>query len=140
MRNANAWECLWEQLRESTEGPTVTLEVPRDVADQLLNMLATSLEVDDDGDDMGMDMEPDDDDFGGPPDGDEDDLGFSAGSESPDFGDDDDEEDDDDDSDDDESGDDDDDDDEKDESAIPSRSPRTQTALGERRRFQSRRW
>lgn len=155
MRRTNVWEQLWEQLRESTEGPMVTLEIPREVADQLLAMLATSLEVDGDGDDMG-DM--DSDDFGGPPDGDEDDLGMPSfgdddmfpglGDESDDDDSDNDEDDepfppkkkgksDDDDSDDDDEDDEDDDDEDTDEAADYAHSGgnpsglRPQTALGE---------
>jgi hypothetical protein len=147
MRHTNVWEQLWEQLRESTEGPTVTLQVPRDVADQLLAMLASSLEVDGDDDDFDMmGDEPDGDDFGGPPDGDADDLGFGmdGGDEDgfPDLGDDTDDEpdeddDDDDSEDDDDSDDDDEDDDDKDEAMDYSRSGgdpsgmRPETALGE---------
>lgn len=151
MRQMNAWERLWEQLNESTEGPTVTLQVPREVADQLLTMLASSLEIDDDGETAGMDHEePDADDFGGPPDGDSDDMGFSPGDDDEfDFpaGDDDEDEDNEDDSEpeseDDEDEDDNEDDEEgeeTDEASDYSRSGgnpsglRTQTALGESRR------
>jgi hypothetical protein len=136
MRHTSVWQRLWEQLRESTEGPTVNLQIPRAVADELLAMLSTSLEVDDDAG-----GEPDADDFGGPPDGDEDDdgiEGFSMGDDDdvPDFaaGDDSDDDDDDDGPDDDS----DDDDDETDEAADYAHSGgnpsgmRTQTALGEK--------
>ena len=144
-RHMNVWEQLWEQLRESTEGPTVTLQVPRDVADQLLSMLATSLEV---GDGEGG-MEPDADDFGGPPDGDADDMGMppmdDGGDEDMfDLGDDTDDDSDDDDSDDGDD-DDDDDDDEKDEAADYAHSGgnpsglRPQTAFGESLRRQAAR-
>lgn len=149
MRHTNAWERLWEQLNESTEGPTVTLQVPREVADQLLTMLASSLEMDDDmgGDDMGMDGDMGDDEFGPPP-PDDDAGGFSADDGMPDFaaGDDDDSDDeedsDDDDSDEEEDDDDEDEDDdeETDEAADYAHSGgnpsglRTQTALGESRR------
>lgn len=142
MRNTSSWERLWVQLRESTEGPTVTLQVPREVADQLLDMLSTSLEVDDGEDDL--DGFSDGDDMGfqipgmGPDDGDDsDDDMMPSFSASDDEGPDDDDEDDDDSGEDDaeEDDDDDDEDDEKDESANPFRSPRTQTALGESRRM-----
>ena len=72
----------WRRLMESTEGPTVTLSLPREWAEELLRSLMGSLEMgDDDGfgdpdlDDMGG-MEPDLDDMGGPPDGDMDDMGL----------------------------------------------------------------
>ena len=150
-RHTNTWERLWEQLNESTEGPTVHLELPRADADRLLNMLASSLEID--GDIGGSDHEePDADDFGGPPDGDEDDMGLPMGPDQDDDGfadfaagddDEDDSESDDDDSDDDEEEeeDDEDDDDEETDEAVDYRSSggnpsglRTQTALGESRR------
>lgn len=41
---------IWEQLWESTEGPTVTLQLPRDVAETLLHMISSALEVDGGGD------------------------------------------------------------------------------------------
>ncbi len=139
MRHTNSWERLWEQLRESTEGPTVTLEIPRAVADELLAMLSTSLEVDD-----AESGEPDADDFGGPPDGDEDDVpdGFSIGDDDdmePDFAAGADDDSDEDETDDDSDDDDEEEDDETDEAADYSRSGgnasglRTQTALGEER-------
>jgi hypothetical protein len=137
----------------------VTLQVPREVADQLLAMLATSLEVDDGGDMGDMDS----DDFGEPPDGDEDDgfgmppMGGDEGGDDdffpglgdePDEDSDDDDDDDDDDgpsppkrkgkgSDDEDSDDDDEDDEDTDEAADYGHSGgdpsglRPQTALGE---------
>jgi len=132
---------IWERLHESTEGPTVRLELPRDLAEQLLSQLAASLDMGDVGE-----GDPDDDEFGGIPGGTEDD-GFNAADDSgggfapgddadddfePDGDEDDDEEDDEEDDDDEEDG--------KKEAADYSRSGgnpsglRTQTALGERRR------
>ncbi len=35
---------IWEQIWESTEGPTVTVTIPRDHAESLLHILAASLE------------------------------------------------------------------------------------------------
>lgn len=99
----------WKRLREGLEGPTVTVQLPREWAEELLSSLMTSLEMDDgEGDpdaDLDMDMDADAD-MGGemgpmePPDMDSDDEfggggGFSAGEDDePDFaaGDDDDEE------------------------------------------------
>lgn len=91
---------IWEQLWESTEGPTVTVTIPRDHAESLLQVLAASLEQDMgdmDGGDDGMDLdsvgdldfggdhdEPDMDDMGGPPDGDMDDM-MPAGDEDDDL-------------------------------------------------------
>lgn len=123
---------IWERLNESTEGPNVTISIPREWAEELMRSIMTSLEIEDGGgepDEMGEPhAEPDEDDLGGPPDGDADDGGFSADEddEVPDFaaGDDDD----DDDSDEDDS--DDDDDDEKDEGADMD-GARPKTALGE---------
>lgn len=94
---------IWEQIWESTEGPTVTLNLPRSVAEELLGMIASALEVEDmeGGDDVGMDgldgINPDlddpaggDDEFGmGMDDGGE--LDFGAGDDVP-AGDDDDDE------------------------------------------------
>lgn len=84
---------IWEQIWESTEGPTVTVTLPRDHAESLLKVLAASLEQDmgdedgmgdDEGDlddhdslsdlDFGGHEEPDMDDMGGMPDGDMDDM------------------------------------------------------------------
>jgi hypothetical protein len=68
---------IWEQIWESTEGPTVTVTIPRDHAESLLKVLAASLEEEMPDDGMG-DLDPlgdddldsvDDLDFGG---GDED--------------------------------------------------------------------
>ena len=63
---------IWEWLEESTEGPSVTLSLPREVAEQLLSMLGAALEVDDmegGGDDeLGFDA--------GPPGGDDIDIPF----------------------------------------------------------------
>ncbi|HEU5118667.1 MAG TPA: hypothetical protein VFT74_18885 [Isosphaeraceae bacterium] len=137
----------WRRLMESTEGPNVTIQIPREWAEELMRALMTSLEIEDmDGEpDMEDDphAEPDEDDLGGivpDMDGDDDDdgpPGFASGDDDdePDFaaGDDDEEDDDSDDDDDD----DEDDDDEKDEAADYSRSGgnpsglRPQTALGE---------
>ncbi len=80
---------IWEQLRESTEGPTVTLQLPREVAEALLQQIAGALEVDDGGemDDPGMDdVGAGEDDFtDGLDDGnDDEDIGFSAGGDEPD--------------------------------------------------------
>lgn len=136
----------WHRLMESTEGPTVTIQIPREWAEELMRALMTSLEIEDMGGEPDMEdephAEPDEDDFGGMPDMDDDDegpLGFSAGDEEgdePDFaaGDDDDEEEPDDDSDDDDDDEDDDDDDEKEEGIDFSgsdRNTRPKTALGE---------
>lgn len=72
---------IWEQIWESTEGPTVTVTIPRDHAESLLKVLAASLEEEmpeDDMDDEGDLDDMDDLDFGdgddmqGPPE--EDDL------------------------------------------------------------------
>ncbi len=64
---------------ESTEGPTVSIQIPREWAEELLRSLATALEVEDMGDEpdeLGMPhMEPDEDDLGGASDFDADDLG-----------------------------------------------------------------
>lgn len=75
----------WQRLREGVEGPTVNVTLPREWAEELLNSLMSSLEMDggmDDGGDMddedGMHPEPDLDDMGGPPDDDADDLGDFA--------------------------------------------------------------
>lgn len=142
MRQRNPWVRLLEQLNESVEGPTVTIQLPRDLADQLHNMLANTLEVDSDDH-----FEPDADDFGGPPDGDEDDMGdFDAvGSDeeggdfdfSSDFDseDDDDESSEDDEDEDDEEDDEDEDDDDAKEESVGQ--PRSKTALGESRRRQT---
>jgi hypothetical protein len=107
----------WHRLRESTEGPNVTIEIPREWAEELLRSLATALEIEDGGgeepDMAGMaHMEPDEDDIGGIGDDDGDDgvgeLDFDlpAGDDSEDdeepAGDSDDEDDDDDDDEDDE--------------------------------------
>lgn len=123
---------IWERLvRESSEGPTVTLTLPREVAQELMGILMGSLEMDlggagggEDEIDVGMSGgEPDADDFGGPSDGDADDMfGVDDLEAEPD--------------------DDSDDDDETDESAGPAYgrpSPRTTTALGERLRRTRRR-
>lgn len=72
----------WDQLFESTEGPNVTVQIPRHIAEDLLRALSTALEIDDTGEepgDMGLHIEPDEDDLGGPPDGDEDDIGAMLG-------------------------------------------------------------
>lgn len=50
---------IWEQIWESTEGPTVTVTIPRELADALLQSLAAGLEQDLPGDD-GMGDEEDD--------------------------------------------------------------------------------
>lgn len=161
---------IWERIiRESSDTATVTVTIPRDLAEQLMGLLMSSLELEDPGedemggmDDLGMGdemgpMEPDADDMGGPPDGDEDDLpAFMDGGDddAPGFsaGDDDDSEedapDDDDDGEDDDSDDDDDDEEEKPkkESSGPSYgrpSPRPATAFGEARQrpgARGRRW
>lgn len=89
MRSRNR-KNVWERLRESTEGPNVTLQVPRAWAEDLLRSIATALEVEDGGDgDMDIDMshdEPDDDDLGGLSDNDEDDMPFSMGDDDVDPG------------------------------------------------------
>lgn len=150
-----ARKSTWHRLMESTEGPTVTVQIPRMWAEELLRSLATALEMDDGmgaGDEMGGDMdmggephmEPDADDMGGPPDFDLDDMfggGDEAGGEEkpePPAGDSDDDDDSEsDDDDDDEEDDDDDDEEEQDEAADYSKSGgnpsglRTQTAFGE---------
>lgn len=59
---------IWEQIWESTEGPTVTVTIPRDHAESLLQVLAASLEQDMDDGDMGDEEDLDstgDLDFGG---------------------------------------------------------------------------
>jgi len=141
----------WQRLMESTEGPTVTVQIPRMWAEELLRSLATALEMDDGmgmGDEMGGDidmephMEPDGDDVGGAPDFDLDDM-FGGGDEEggeekpePPAGDSDDDDDSDDEPDEDEEEDDDD-EEEQDEAADYSKSGgnpsglRTQTAFGE---------
>lgn len=132
----------WQRLRESTEGPTVTVQLPREWAEELLRSLATALEVDDMGgeepDELGMPhMEPDEDDLGGPPDFDMDDMfgggpDDDAGDEEPEAaaGEDDDEGSDEDDSD---EEDDDDEEDEEGEEQDESAGPyRPQTAVGEK--------
>jgi hypothetical protein len=95
---------IWEQIWESTEGPTVTVTIPRELADALLQSLAAGLEQELPGEDMGDDEdlgsmddldfggeEPDMDDMGGPPDGDEDDMGLGMDMPAGDDGDEDDE-------------------------------------------------
>lgn len=66
---------IWEQIWESTEGPTVTVTIPRDHAESLLKMLAGALEQDIDDGGMGDEEEDldsvadlDFDGPGGPPD------------------------------------------------------------------------
>lgn len=62
---------IWESLYESTEGPTVTIQMPREWAETLLHSIAASLEMEggEDGDfGMGDHEEPDADDMGGPSD------------------------------------------------------------------------
>ncbi len=130
---------IWEQLWESTEGPTVTVQIPRQWAEELLRSIATALEIEDvgmDGEDDLSDephMEPDADDMGGPPDGDEDDMGLDLmphGDDDDDVaaGDDDDEDD---------EEDDDDDEQEEEDEAYEATDPhqrdgmRPETALGE---------
>jgi len=75
---------IWEQIFESTEGPTVSLQIPREVAEQLVEALQVALEIDDGADfddDMGADddfgMDDVGDDFG-PPDMGDDEM-FPAG-------------------------------------------------------------
>lgn len=88
-RNRN----IWEQIRESTEGPTVTVALPREYAEQLMQSLMQSLEMDDMGgeDDLDLGMTPGDDDGDEPmPDDDMGELDFDGGDEMP-AGDDDDE-------------------------------------------------
>lgn len=130
MRRTN----VWQRLRESTEGPLVTVQIPREWAEELMRSLMTSLEIEDMGDEPDMEgephMEPDEDDLpGGMPDGDEDDgdeLDFSGeDDDEPELaaGDDDDEDD---------SDDDDDDEDETDEGVEADMDGgRPATALGE---------
>lgn len=104
---------IWETLaEESTEGPTVTVSLPRELAQQLAGVLMGSLEMDgsgvgDEDDPPTGHREPDEDDFGGEPDGDADDADPLAALMG--------------------AGDDSDDDDDTDE------APRPRTALGERR-------
>lgn len=103
---------IWEQIWESTEGPTVTVTIPRDHAESLLRVIAASLDqempdidgdVGDDGDDLGLDSiddldiggDGDDDDLQGPPeddmdfdflpsgDDDDDDMGMPSGKKGP---------------------------------------------------------
>jgi hypothetical protein len=67
---------IWEQIWESTEGPTVTVTIPRELADALLQSLAAGLEQDLPDDEAGDDEDlgsMDDLDFGG-----EDDSGGHA--------------------------------------------------------------
>lgn len=62
---------IWERLAmESMEGPTVTISLPRELAQELVGALMGSLELDGGG----GHAEPDEDDFGGTPDGDADDM------------------------------------------------------------------
>lgn len=82
---------IWEQLEESTEGPTVTLQIPRERAEELMQILMAGLEMDDGMGmgDPGLDGEMDDIDadmgMGDVPD-DMDSPGFSAGDDDmPDF-------------------------------------------------------
>lgn len=92
---------IWEQIWESTEGPTVTVTIPRDHAESLLKVLASSLEQDmpddgmgdedDDMDDMGDLDFGDGGDMQGPPEDDDMDLDMPAGDDGDDddmFGDD----------------------------------------------------
>lgn len=92
---------IWEQIWESTEGPTVTVTLPRDHAESLLKVLAVSLEqdmdgMDDDGeedldsvgdldfggeDDMGPDGDMDMDDMDMPAGDDDDDMGLDLGDD-----------------------------------------------------------
>ena len=89
---------IWEQLWESTEGPTVTLNLPRAVAEELLNMIAGALDMEGGEDGLGMDDDMGDDsmddlDAGGPPGFGEDEPGDDMfGGDGPDFGADDDDE------------------------------------------------
>lgn len=133
---------IWERLalESSVEGPTVTISLPRELAQELVGALMGSLEMDGGGE---ADLEPDDDDTdvdadltGGVDDSDPlaaligGDGGGDGGGLEPD-----------DDSDDD-SDDDDDDPDEAADYGHSGGSPsglRTQTALGERRRRELRR-
>lgn len=84
-RNGGAWR----RLMESTEGPTVTVALPREWAEELLQSLAASLEMGDglDGDmddpDAGMDLDMDMD--SGPDMGD-DDMGMGPGMDGDDGG------------------------------------------------------
>lgn len=65
-------------VRESQEGPNVTIQLPREWAEELLRAVATALEVEDMGGEPDaegmMHMEPDEDDLGGEPDADMDDI------------------------------------------------------------------
>ena len=70
----------WSQLWESTEGPTVTLTLPRDLASQLLDALASALEMDGADGDMPFDMGGDDSDDGIDLGGDDTPLEFGADS------------------------------------------------------------
>lgn len=79
---------IWEQIWESTEGPTVTLNLPREQAEMLLGMIASALDMEGGGDDLGGDMmdDPDADmDFGADPggsvDGGELDFGDDSGGD-----------------------------------------------------------
>lgn len=104
---------IWERLFESTEGPTVTLRIPRQLAEDLLAAISIGIETSDSGDDMELDLGPDMPGMDGPDqDSDDEDAIVLFGG-------------DDDDSDDDH----DDDEDDEDEST----APRPKTALGERR-------
>lgn len=95
---------IWGRLNESTEGPTVTLSLPREYAEQLLQNLMTSLEMDGGGDEIDGDLGDDDldgldpmmGDDGGEgdldagfpgPDDDAEELDFAAGDDSDDDGD-----------------------------------------------------
>jgi TATA-binding protein-associated factor Taf7 len=82
---------IWEQIWESTEGPTVTVTIPRDHAESLLHILAASLEEEGPGeeDDMG-DLDFGGDDEIGLDDGGGDDMGMDLDLDVP-AGDDDDE-------------------------------------------------
>lgn len=89
---------IWQRLLESTEEGTVTVRIPRSIAEELLSALSMAVdsEGDDDDGDIELDLGPPDGDAGDDDDGD--DAGFGGlliGS-----GDDDDDEDDDEDDDD----------------------------------------
>lgn len=102
---------IWESVNESTEGPNVTIEIPREWAEGLMRVLATALELEDHGDeedDIDMDADGTDDVA---------ELDFSGADDGPDFAANDD--------DDDDSSEDEEEDDDTDEAVRPK------TALGE---------
>lgn len=93
---------VWNMLRESVETPTVTVNMPKEWAHELMRSLAAALEIED----VANDTELDDTD-GEHPEPDLDDVGLSSGDDDEDdmFDEDDDEDDDSEDGDDEDEGD-----------------------------------